>query len=239
MGSGYSINNITAREWQHFVAAGDILSFNEFYKGKFLPINYHICGEISQVPNFGMILTNRKYKNRIESYYREIFANPFFRGTTFFLRFWIDNAKEPIPVALWALNFLKAFNNKRVCLYRIIRPKESLLGPSNSIEFISHNYATLFDAINISYILGYKNIILVGVDLYDRRYFWLGKDETHDADLKRNASYSDIHATADNVIKGINEWNTVLLKRGIKLYIYNPHSLLNAILPIYYDGLHP
>lgn len=58
MGSGYSINDITREEWQHMIDVGDIFSFNYFFKGKFVPVNYHICGEIGGVPNYGLILMN-------------------------------------------------------------------------------------------------------------------------------------------------------------------------------------
>ena len=233
MGSGYSINDITREEWQHFVDVGDTLAFNDFFKGKFVPINYHICGEIAGVPNYGLILMNSKYKRKIKSHYDEISHNPYYKDTTYFLRYKIDITKAPIPIALWALFFFKAFKNKQVCLYRIVIPKDTILEPSDNIHAVSHNFTTLFDVVNISYILGYKKIVLVGVDLYDRRYFWLGRNETREGDLKSGKTYSDIHLIADKVIKGMGIWNKHLIRKGVRLYIYNPHSLLNKILPIY------
>lgn len=233
MGSGYSINDITKEEWQRFVDVGAIFSFNYFFKGKFVPINYHICGEMSGAPNYGSVLTNSKHREGIKSYYNEIFSNPCYKDTIYFLRYKIEPIKAPVPIAIWALLFLKAFENKQVCPYRIVTQKEAFLEPSDNIYAIVHWNATLSDAINISYILGYKKIVLVGVDLYDRRYFWLGRNETHEGDLKRAKTYSDIHSTADNVIKGLNIWNKYLIKKGVRLYIYNPRSLLNKILPVY------
>ncbi len=38
-----------------------------------------------------------------------------------------------------------------------------------------HRSGTLFDAISLAYYLGYKKIILLGVDLYDARYFFAPK----------------------------------------------------------------
>ena len=111
--------------------------------------------------------------------------------------------------------------------------KDTILEPSDNIYAISHCIATLSDAINISYILGYRKIVLVGIDLYDRRYFWLGRSETNEYDLKRGKTYSDIHATADNVLRGMAVWNKYLTKKGVRLYIYNPRSLLNKVLPVY------
>ena len=233
MGSGYSINDITKEEWQHFIDVGDILSFNYFFKGKFVPINYHICAEMDGPPNYGLILMNSKHREGIKSYYNEIFSNPCYKDTTYFLRYKIDFTKAPVTIALWALFFLKAFKNKQVCPYRIVMQKDAILEPSDNIHAIIHLNATLSDAINISYILGYKKIVMVGIDLYDRRYFWLERNETDECDLKRDKMYSDIHSTADNVLRGMAVWNKYLIKKGVMLYIYNPHSLLNKVLPIY------
>ena len=238
MGSGYSINDITREEWQHFVDVGDIFSFNYFFRGKFVPINYHICGEIGGAPNYGSVLINNRYKKNIKAYYEELFSNPYYKDTIYFLRYKIDFTKAPVPIAMRALFFLKAFKNKQVCLYRIVlfgevilKPSE-ILEPSDSIYAISHN-ATIFDAVNIAYILGYKKIVLVGIDLYDRRYFWLERNETLEGDLKRGKTYSDIHLTADKVVRGMAVWNKYLIKKGVRLYVYNPRSLLNKILPVY------
>jgi len=238
MGSGYSINDITKEEWQHIVDVGDTLAFNEFYRGKFVPITYHISGEISDAPNYGLILMNSKHKKNIKSYYDELFSNPYYKDTIYFLRYKLDIKKTPVPIALWALFFLKSFKNKQVCLYRIVlfgevilKPSE-ILEPSDSIYAISHN-ATIFDAVNIAYVLGYKNIVLVGVDLYDSRYFWLERNETIEDNLKRGETYSSIHYTADKVMRGMVVWNKYLIKRGVRLYIYNPRSLLNKVLRIY------
>ena len=232
MGSGYSVNNITKEEWQHISGVGDALSFNYFFKGKFVPITYHICGETG-APNYGLILTNSKYKKNIKSYYDELFSNPYYKDTTYFLRYKIDFTKAPVPIATWALFFLKAFENKQVCPYRIVLDIDAILEPSDNIHAIVHWNATLSEVVNISYILGYKKIVLVGIDLYDRRYFWLERNETDECDLKRGKTYSDIHNTADNVLRGMAVWNKYLIKKGVRLYIYNPRSLLNKVLPIY------
>ena len=233
MGSGYSVNDITKEEWQHIVDVGDTLSLNYFFKGKFVPINYHICGEISGASNYGSVLMNSKHREEIKSYYDEIFSNPCYKDTIYFLRYKIEPIKAPATVALWALFFLKAFKNKQVCPYRIVIQKGGILEPSEDIYSISHCGMTLFDVINISYILGYKKIVLVGVDLYDRRYFWLGRNETRDCLLKSGRTYSNIYDPSGNLIKNMDIWNKYLIKKGVRLYIYNPRSLLNKVLPIY------
>jgi hypothetical protein len=233
MGSGYSINDITKEEWQHIVDVGDTLSFNNFFRGRFVPITYHISGEISGAPNYGLILLNSKHRRSIKAYYDEIFSNQYYKNALYFLRYKRDYMKAAGSTALWALFFLKAFKNKQVCPYRIVTLKDAILEPSDNIYSITHCGATLSDAINISYILGYKKIVLVGVDLYDRRYFWLGRNESRDTVLKSGKTYSNAHDTADNMIKVMDIWNKYLIKKGVRLYIYNPRSLLNKVLPVY------
>jgi len=236
MGSGYSVNDITEEEWQHIKNVGDTLSFNEFFKGKFIPITYHIFGEVgSRRLNYRpiAILMNGKY---IKNYFEELLGNPCYKDTIYFLRYRLSNRPAPKALAVWALSYLKIFRNKPVCLYRIVpsgRVTTTVLEPSDSIQAIPHYGATLFDGVNIAYILGYKRIVLVGVDLYDRRYFWLGTEQSHEVDSKLGKKYSDIHDTAKNVVRGMSMWREHLTKKGVTLYIYNPRSLLNDVLPVY------
>lgn len=100
-----------------------------------------------------------------------------------------------------------------------------------------HGPATLISCINFAYIMGWKNIVLVGVDLYDRRYFWLGQEETRYGDILRGSSHKDQHNTADRVIFFISRWVKILNKEGIKLCIYNPRSLLAPILDTYQPNI--
>lgn len=224
-GSGYSINNITKDEFLKMKIIGDTLSFNYFFRGQFLPIDYHLCGEIEKNKNYGGVLSRKRSLNNIKKYYDELFSNDFYNKTTFFLRYKIDYSL--VPSATRAIFALKVFNKKRVCLYGIKRNRS--LG--SNIESISHIGGTLSDAINIAYLLGYKKIVLVGIDLYDRRYFWLGYNEVRS--IGRVESCSEQHATAQPLLDLIGEWNTELLANGVNLTVYNPKSLLTEVLPVF------
>jgi len=101
---------------------------------------------------------------------------------------------------------------------------------SDSPRRITHGVATLLDAINISYLLGYKEVILAGVDLYDRNCFYLEKNETHELDIKTNNKASDPHKTSTHIIDTIKLWKPELKNKGITLKILNPQSLLNTVL---------
>lgn len=222
MGSGYSIAGISEQEWSHFRETGDILGFNWFFRGEFIPVTYHVVREMG---GFRTVLAN---KRMFKSYTTELFNNPCYRNTTYFVQ-----CDKKAQATLWCVFFLKMFKNKKVCFYKNLPDGAGIYEPSDDITAIPHCGVSLFDVINVSYILGYKKIVLVGVDLYDRRYFWLRQDETREGEPKRGASYSDIHSTLSRVLKGMPVWREYLSKRGVEIYLYNPRSLLTGILSVY------
>jgi hypothetical protein len=222
MGSGYSINDISDKHWKQMIDFGEFLSFNNFFRGKFIPIDFHIVREIE---SFYSIF---KSKSVTEKYVKELFGNPFYQKTLFF----ILNDKKSLA-STWVTFFFKIFKDRRICFYKNLDDRLLVRSPSNNINKIPHCGTTLFDAINIAYILGYKKIVLVGVDLYDRRYFWLGKDETRYVDKKLGSTHEETHSTANLVMEVMVSWKEYLNDKGIEIYVFNERSLLSKILPIY------
>lgn len=236
MGCGYSINDITGKEWDYINRNGDVFSFNNFYKGYFVPVTYHACGEIGMsAPNFETVLFSAKHRQAISNYYTETLKNSGYASTIFFLRYGINRMSSPVTTAVWSVFFSKIFRGRKLSLYWIDAHYDTVDLPSNDINMISHHEATLSDVVNISYLIGYKTIVLVGVDLYDRRYFWLG-DSTREEDARLNKTYSDVHQTADPMVRLMDAWNKYFMEKGVRLYVYNPRSLLHAVLPLYSIG---
>jgi len=64
-GSGYSVNNISNNKFSKMRNIGDTLGFNYFFRGKFLPIDYQICGEIEGVRNYGISIFTKKCCEKI------------------------------------------------------------------------------------------------------------------------------------------------------------------------------
>lgn len=221
-GSGYSINSISKIEWEKISKSGDTMSLNFFFMGEFLPINYHIIREIAPYSSL------KQFIEAIHHYFSLLKKNPYFSKTCYFVRF------DPISYAsTLATFFIKSLDGKKICYYANGLDISKIELPSNSLKYIPHCGATLIDAINIALILGYKDIILVGVDLYDRRYFWLQENQTRDGDKKRGKTYKDIHNTALNVLEVMKVWYPYLLSKGVKLYVYNPKSLLAEFIPVF------
>lgn len=221
MGSGFSINEIKKEEWKNIKKSGDIFAFNYFFRGNFVPIDFHVIREVEH--------SNTVIKSKsVKYYFNEILNNSCYKNTIFFI---IDDIKSS-PVN-WSIFYKKLFKNRKICFYKNLANRNLIRAPSRDINNIPHCGATLFDTINLCYILGYKEVVLVGVDLYDRRYFWLKENESREIDLKRGSTYKDTHNTKNLVIETIRIWNKYLKENNLQLYVYNPKSLLKEVIPIY------
>ena len=110
---------------------------------------------------------------------------------------------------------------------------------------LRHLSGTLNDAVNLAFCLGWEEIVLVGVDLYDTRYFWLDPDKTFFTDYTtgkvsesltsdRGQRYDGPHSTVQNgVVDEMANWANFLKERGVRLFTYNPKSLLSSKIPVH------
>jgi hypothetical protein len=111
---------------------------------------------------------------------------------------------------------------------------------------VVHGTSTLCSAISMAVGLGYDEIVLVGVDLYDSRYFWLPPDKTLGwsasegklvaADRTvRGAEVTGVHNTVNNgVVTLLADWRRHLLSAyGVEMKVYNPRSLAAGALPVF------
>lgn len=109
-----------------------------------------------------------------------------------------------------------------------------MLNLINGIDIFSkgiyYRYFTLSLIVHLLLWLKYDRIIFVGVDLYDHRYFWLKKNELRRTTQSFGRTIDQKHKTADDTIKMVNS-----LKEGfgIKLYTYNPISLLANYIEVW------
>ena len=219
-GSGYSINQITNIEIKHF-ESNQTLSFNWFPHQKLVKIDYHLIREITHND-----FSSKVWKPALKEYTDLISNNQFYSDTTFLMQ-----------------KGLKAINSNRILQYKLISKSNRIFQwnslridgrISNSIsKGLSHKFSTLFECINFGYLMGWKHIVLVGIDLYDKRYFWLPYDKMRN--WKQSGSkVTELHNTARPAMFGtMKSWASQLNKNGTELYVYNPKSLLSSILPIY------
>lgn len=221
-GSGSSINEIPASEWREF-ERHDTLSFNLFVHQDQLRIDYHMIREIGNRASD----TNLAMEE-VSEYTHLLRSNPHFVNSILLVQSgW---------TALGA-NYVvgRRLLPRKAQLFRFQSQRQrGYRPPSRSFkDGLVHGTATLIDCINFAYILGWKRVVLVGVDLYDRRYFWLDKDQSKPIDVERGSSYQAQHNSAIDVIDTLGQWIDELAGEGVQLYVYNPRSLLTQVLPLY------
>lgn len=229
-GSGYSLNDLRDDEWAHF-REHDVFGFNEFFRQRWLPVDFHLL-------RVG-VMESLNWRPYAEHVARGIAESPYYRDTVFIVQ----------------EGYLAQFGNQLVG-YRLLPRGAGVaryktrrgygLPPRRLRDGLRHAVGTLDDSVNAAYVLGWKNIVLVGVDLYDSRYFWLPPDKTATSDpvtgvpiaaernTFRGTRYDERHSTARNgVVQLMAEWSEHLRQDGVQLSVYNPRSLLAAVLPLY------
>jgi spore coat polysaccharide biosynthesis protein SpsF len=229
-GSGASLNELSAEAWQHF-RAHDVFGFNAFYRQQWIPVDLQLL----RVGIYGS-LRWKPYAEEVSGFLKD---NPLFSSTIFVLQ---GEYLGHFCNQLTGYGYLPA--GARVFRYRTARGEGP---PARRIsEGIRHSTGTLADAVNVAYCLGWKRIVLVGVDLYDSRYFYLPSDTTPGLDERtgvlapsefntyRGIRYDQTHSTARRgVVDLMRAWRTQFNEDGVELSVHNPRSLLAEVLPVY------
>jgi hypothetical protein len=242
LGSGSSIASITERQWK-LVAEGDSIGFNWFMAHEFVPNFYHM--ELSNE----LVPVVRRF---LESEARHLSHLPFSIN--------IKDVSLQQPLSDYVLG-----REPFVAVPRLLFPQEKHAGsilrwyhdladsPWN--DFYLHYRGTLTLMIGIGVLMGYRKIVLVGVDLYDQDYFfyderrfpgpiatWLRSQYQQSNEMQsRRAGGGKPHRTADGslfrnqlTIQRFLEIyrEAALTPMGVELMIANPKSLLAPLLPV-------
>jgi hypothetical protein len=229
-GSGYSLNDIGEDEWEA-MSGHDTFGFNAFYYQRWVRTDFHLL----RTGIYGEL----RWQIFAEEVSEALNANPRFADTIFVMQ---GDYLAYFSNQLVGYGFLP--ENARVFRYHAARAPGLLTG--SFAEGIRHAPGTLADVVNCAYLLGWKEIVLVGVDLYDSRYFWLDPDQTLAYDRERATlvpaevnnlrgnRYDEPHNTARaGVVDQMGEWARAMAEEGVQLSVYNPRSLLTEVLPVY------
>lgn len=229
-GSGASMNDIPEAEWAA-MAEHDTFGFNAFYWEQWIRVDFQLFrGGAYRVAR----LTHRAAELR-----DAVAANPHFADTIFVMQ---DDFLGHYANFLAGGKYLPA--GAKIFRYRT---KPGVGAPTRSFtEGIRHAPGTLVDAVNVAYCLGWTQIVLVGIDLYDSRYYWLPPDKTltydptvdsvvpGDVNLWRGNTAADPHNTVTGgIVPLMGEWREAFALDGVTLSVYNPKSLLTEVLPVY------
>ena len=228
-GSGASLNDITPAEWAH-MAQHDTFGFTGFIYQKWIRVGYHLIR--------GGIEGSLVWRAYAEDYCATLNANPLFNEAILILQG----------------EYFAMFANQ-ILGYKLIRPETRIFRyqtargdgpPTRSFsDGIRHTAGTLCDAVNVAACVGWKHIVLAGVDLYDSRYFWLPPDSTVGVDAAglmkpvevsgRGQRFDQQHNTARiGIVELMAQWREHLQREcGIELSVFNPRSLLASAMPVY------
>jgi hypothetical protein len=232
-GSGYSINEIPDDEWAR-IARDDTIGFSGSIYLKRVALTFLLLRAWTETS--AGTLAWRKDANEVLG---AIASNPFLARTAFALQSGLT------AIFINRLIAHRMWQRERPMYFywvdRVSRLPHRDLG-----QGIVHGKSTLCSAISLAVGLGYEEIVLVGVDLYDSRYFWLPPDKTlgwseQDGKLvasnvtARGAPVTSTHNTVHNgIIDYLGGWHRHLADRhGVTLSVYNPRSLLTRTMPVF------
>jgi hypothetical protein len=208
-GSGRSLIDISGEEWAR-MAEYDTISLREFPRQEWIRADYHLTSEVDLV----------------DEYAERLRANPRYRETIFVVQEGLraERGNELVGRALYP-------EGARIFRYRRRRSRSAT--PSTSFAAgLVHGSSSIFDATNFAYLMGYRRIVLVGVDLYNKEYFWLGPGETRPYELHR-ADARKVFLGAEPIVSLMTTWHAALAADGVELFVYNPRSLLAERIPVF------
>jgi len=220
-GSGASLNDVDEETWAH-IAAHDTVGFNWWVHQRFVRTDYHVIRGIADSDRDAAV-----WRPQLEEYFRLIAENPLFDETVFLVH-----------------GGFRAITGNRVLGRRYLPPGRPVFRWRSSVTVgpptrsfaagLVHGQSTIQEAVNFAFLVGWRRIVLAGVDLYDRRYFWLAPDETRSIDRRRGATAADPHVQATmGLVETLASWRAWLAREGVELEVLNPRSLLAGRLPVY------
>jgi hypothetical protein len=228
-GTGSSINKIKKNEWKKLRKFNSI-SLGHFaehaYKKK---INIDIV-HIKEIGAWGDIVNSSQLENikEVVNYIEGCQKLKNFNKTIFLLQSGIPGKCSNYMIDNLLFKFktnLSFYKNSQV-----LNNANKFIGYKN---FLNGRCGSLSMAITFVIKLGWKNIILAGVDLVDNRYFYLKNNQTPQWNNKRKIKVNDPHSMKKRTIEYINDFSKWSKSRDIKLHVLNKKNILADILPIY------
>lgn len=239
LGSGASVNELREKDWE-YIASCNSVGFNYWMAHPFVPDLYFTEPPPNETGWTDFLQINEVCKDN-------------YSNVPYIVNFkeWQKKAK------LYPLNSIPQSLKENLYYYspfylRLNKPwiiKLTLLGwKSNAakpdkFDWLILQRASLGMLIMFGLFAGFKNIVLIGVDLSNTRYFF--EDKAREFKFRpNNLQTQAIHRTVDDTLdinrisitidKYIYLLNDVLLKPAkVSLYVSNEKSLLYPIIPLY------
>ncbi|HHX70281.1 MAG TPA: hypothetical protein GX708_19795 [Gallicola sp.] len=238
MGSGRSINNYSEKQWKDIVNS-DSLGFNFWLLHEFIPSYY-----MYELP--------RDKKMKEDFLYNLEHVEEEYRNTLIFLKEGNNGKKNSRVIPTNIFKQTKVLFNPTIPIIEVSQLERALKFIQKTINkkdnrkiVVFNKRASLFSAVLFSYLCGYKNIVLCGVDLNNTSYFYEEnakeiinrglrvpntgqRGNIHKTD---NSEYGEV--TISELLKGLD--NVILRPNNIMLYTGSKESALYDWLPYYWE----
>jgi hypothetical protein len=209
-GSGKSILDVDKSAWAE-IAEHDVVAFSHFHRQRFVRVDYHLVAEAVDLAETS----------------QSIAANPGYADTIFvLLKGWkAERANEMVARRLLPLG-ARIFRVRRLLRGRIAPPSRSFK------EGLVHGANSSLDAVNFAYLMGWRTIVVAGVDLYNKEYFWLPAGVTGPGEPPGTTARSRFPG-ADQIVQSFSLWRERMAEEGVDLVVYDGRSLLAQVLPVF------
>lgn len=215
-GSGRSLMDIDPAEWER-IARCNTISLREFPRQQWVRADYHLTGEI----------------DFLEPYAERIRANPRYADTVFVVQ---EGWRAVMGNDLVGRRLLPA--GARVFRYHR-RSRSRYEPPSTSFRRgLVHGFNSITDSVNFALVMGFRRVVLAGVDLYNKEYFWLPAGETRTYE-KPGITAESLFTSSTPTIDLLGRWSQEVAARGVELAVLDPRSLLAGPLPVFSWGEPP
>jgi hypothetical protein len=210
-GSGRSLVDISDEDWRR-IAEHDTVSFSHFHRQRWVRMDYYLVAELASA------------RETVDS----IRANPCFADTILGLMTgWMAEKSNEMIVDALLPTGTRMFRWKRVARGRSGAPSRRLA------DGLVHGVGTIQDAVNFALVMGWRRIVIAGVDLYNREYFWLPPG-TVVPNERPGVLASSRWEHADFVVDALASWAETAARDGITLEVFDSRSLLAEKLPLFH-----
>jgi hypothetical protein len=193
------------------MAAHDTVAFSHFHRQRWLRVDYHLVAEV----------------NELDATAESFRESPFYRDTIFLV---MRGILAQASNEMIARRLIPA--GARIFRYRRIGRGHTRPPSTRFAEGLVHGSNTSLDVVNFALLMGWKRIVVAGVDLYNRQYFFQPEGEALESD-RHGHSFASPFVQADHVIEMYRLWREAAAERGAELLVYDERSLLSAVLPVY------
>lgn len=219
-GSGYSVNDLTNKNIKE-LSAFDSLGFNWFLKSN-IPTTFYLVREQANIKY-------RRTSTETPGILIDSLNSDKYLKTCLIISSVDRMSPDKGPIYYDEMSHLfkgdgVVVKDKKTGCLKQIRHMDSIDVLDNGLL---HWKCSLCDVLHLSAFLKYKRIIFVGIDLYDSRYFWLGRDETRHSVGRKGKMHEDQHPVSDFVLELVGAFKKKF--SDVEIFRQNPKSLLRKI----------